>query len=82
MTVRELLHVQVHDPAKGSFLVNPMPVKSGKGTTKTRHCTDGNKRVVYRASHFKVRDKRTGSPAFEPHPEAMDFVVMDKSVRY
>jgi hypothetical protein len=42
-TVRELLPVQVHDPAKGTFYPTAEIVK------KTRRCSDGKIRPVYKS---------------------------------
>lgn len=66
MSVRHLLLVQTHDPARGSFYVNPQPVKKPNGGTKKV-----NGRPVYRGS--MMRNRKGG---FDPHPEAHEFVVM------
>jgi hypothetical protein len=61
--IRELLPAQTHDPARGSFMVNPLPVR-GK-----RHRGE----PVYRAAHHL---RGIGQP--EPHPYAIDFVIVQE----
>lgn len=70
--IRELLPCQVHDPAKGSFLVNARPVKRADGNPKFRRCSDGIRRPVYRAPHYY--NQHTGAATVRD--DAVDFVVM------
>jgi hypothetical protein len=50
--IKELLSVQVHDPAKGSFIVRPKAINV-HGRVKTARCSDGLKRIVYRGDNHE-----------------------------
>lgn len=71
--IRELIPAQVHDPGKGSFLVNPRPVKSANGVgIKMHRSRDGQLRPVYRAPHYYTKYSNTAVA----RDDAMDFVVI------
>lgn len=66
--VEILLSCQTHDPGRGSFMVNPLPVKKQSGGQKTiTH--RGIKLHVFRAAHHA--SKR----GWETHPAAFDYAV-------
>lgn len=70
MTTRRLITAQTHDPARGEFMVNALPVKDKSGKRKT---VQG--KPVYRAAHH-ITHTPTGIHA-DAHPEAFDFIVVD-----
>jgi len=65
MAVKVLRDCQTHDPARGSFFVNPLPVKRGEKQVYRFG------RPVTRGSHHIDRETATVSP----HPYAIDFVI-------
>jgi hypothetical protein len=76
-----LLQCQTHDPAKGSFMVHPMAVKTKSGNTKRvpnpsydKYDPDSEKGLpVFRSCHH-IKGTRKGVSQ-EAHPEAFDFAV-------
>ncbi len=73
--IRELHNYQTFDPARGSFMVHPIQVKKSNGVRKTKMCSDGQVRDVFRAAHHVEKSRHGVSHV--PHPDAFDFVWMD-----
>ena len=56
-------------------MVHPLAVKKANGKIKTKLCSDGEIRDVFRAAHHIVQTAKGTS--YETHPEAIDFVWMN-----
>lgn len=74
--VEILMPCQVRDPGRGSFMVNPVPVKLKNGQPKTvtnpAEPTWPRLHVMRAGNH--ITQTRLGMRA-DPHPEAFDYAV-------